>query len=119
MVQCFKADSFHFGTTLTSIVNFLASGSAPDFLKPFLGGGSSVALQKNDNGIRPLCSGDPIRRLVAKCFCLGGKDDINETFKNRNFGVGCPGGVELIAHSLRSSLLQLKSSGKGLLKIDF
>ena len=119
LVQCFKADSFHFGTTLTSIVNFLASGSAPDFLKPFLGGGSSVALQKNDNGIRPLCSGDPIRRLVAKCFCLGGKDDINDTFKNRNFGVGCPGGVELIAHSLRSSLLQLKSSGKGLLKIDF
>ena len=58
-------------------------------------------------------------RLVAKCFCLGGKDDINDTFKNRNFGVGCPGGVELIAHSLRSSLLQLKSSGKGLLKIDF
>ena len=40
LVQCFKADSFHFGTTLTSIVNFLASGSAPDFLKPFLGGGS-------------------------------------------------------------------------------
>ena len=29
----------------------------------------------------PLLSGDPIRRLVAKCFCLGGKDDINDTFK--------------------------------------
>jgi len=119
LVQCFKADSFHFGATLTSMVNFLASGSAPDFLKPFLAGGSSVALQKKDGGIRPLCSGDPFRRLVAKCFCLGGKDDINDTFKNRNFGVGCPGGVELIAHSLRSSLVQFRSTDKGLLKIDF
>ena len=89
------------------------------FLQPFLAGGVSIALQKNATAVRPLCCGDPIRRLVAKCFCLGGKDEISKTFKGKNFGVGCPGGVEVVAHSLRDVLGKYKSSDMGLLKIDF
>jgi hypothetical protein len=117
--QCAKAESFHFLNTITWCVNVLAQGKAPLFLRPFVAGGVSIALSKPKKGIRPLCSGDPIRRLVAKCFCLGGKDEITEVFKNRNFGVGCPGGVEIVSHSLRDSLEKHKGSGMGLLKIDF
>ena len=65
------------------------------FLQPFLAGGVSIALQKSATAVRPLCCGDPLRRLVAKCFCLGGKDEIAAVFKGKNFGVGCRGGVEV------------------------
>jgi hypothetical protein len=104
---------------LTCVVNLLADGQAPAFLRPFLAGGVSIALQKPGSGVRPLCCGDPLRRLVAKCFCLAGKDEIAELFKNRNFGVGCPGGVEVVTHSLRDVLAKHSRSKLALLKIDF
>jgi hypothetical protein len=116
--QCVRAESSSFGLSLTSVVNLLASGRAPSFLQPFLAGGVSIALQKPGGGVRPLC-GDPLRRLVAKCFCLAGKDEISEHFKGRNYGVGCPGGVEVVAHSLRDVLREQGESELALLKIDF
>ena len=118
--QCARAESFYFLTTLKRAVNHFASGEAPMFLQPFLAGGVSIALQKSATAVRPLCCGDPLRRLVAKCFCLGGKDEISATFKGKNFGVGCPGGVEVVAHSLRSTIAEHKHSDDlALLKIDF
>jgi hypothetical protein len=96
-----------------------AAGEAPDFLQPFVAGGVSIALSKPNRGVRPLCCGDSIRRLVAKCFCHGGKDEISKSFAGQNYGVGCPGGVEVIAHSLRDTLLRHKDSDLALLKIDF
>ena len=32
----------------------------------------TIALQKSATAVRPLYCGDPLRRLVAKCFCLTG-----------------------------------------------
>jgi hypothetical protein len=117
--QCLRAESFSFLSALTAVVNQLASGRAPLFLQPFLAGGVSIALEKSNNGVRPLCCGDPLRRLVGKCFCLGGKDDITREFFNKNFGVGCPGGVEVVAHSLRNVLEGRFEPNEALLKIDF
>src|SRR5690348_10485084 len=51
---------------------------------PFLLG-VSIALLKSNGGVRPLACGDPFRRLVAKCFCIGAKD--NFSFCWKNFGV--------------------------------
>jgi hypothetical protein len=48
-----------------------------------------------------------------------GKEEISAAFRGRNYGVGCPGGVEVVAHSLRDTLETHKSSKLGLLKIDF
>src|SRR5207249_1201452 len=93
-----------FVSSLTSLTNFFSAGRAPLFLQPFLAGGVSLAFAKPRGGIRPICCGDPIRRLVGKCFCLGAKEHISAHFKGLNFGVGCPGGVEVVAHSLRSVL---------------
>jgi hypothetical protein len=117
--QCMQAESWSFARQLTTVVNQLARGDAPSFLQPFLAGGRSIALQKPGSGVRPLCCGDPLRRLVAKCFCLAGKDEIAQIFKGRNYGVGCPGGVEIVAHSLRDVLQKHSGSKLGLLKIDF
>jgi hypothetical protein len=115
--QCARAESFHFVPTLTQAVNFFASGTAPMFLQPFLAGGVSIALAKPNKGVRPLCCGDPLRRLVAKCFCLGGKGEISRGFHGKNFGVGCPGGVEAVAHSLRDVLQKHRKSGLPFLKL--
>ena len=76
-------------------------------------------MQKTETAIRPLACGDPIRRLVGKCFCVAAKDDISEAFKGKNYGVGCKGGVEVIAHSLRDTLNKHKDPSLALLKIDF
>lgn len=88
-------------------------------MQPFLAGGVSIALEKSNSGVRPLCCGDPLRRLVGKCFCLGGKEDISKEFSGKNFGVGCPGGVEVVAHSLRNVLEGHAEPHEALLKIDF
>jgi hypothetical protein len=62
---------------------------------------------------------ETIRRLVGKCFCLAVKEDISKAFSGQNYGVGCKGGVEVVAHSLRDALNEHKGSRLGLLKIDF
>ena len=117
--ECMSSEAARFPIALTSAVNKFASGQAPDFLKRFIAGGVSIALEKNATSVRPLCCGDPIRRLVAKCFCIAGRDKIWEAFRGRNYGVGCPGGVEVVAHSLRDCIQKTKGSELGLLKIDF
>ena len=76
-------------------------------------------MEKSATAVRPLACGDPIRRLVAKCFCVAAKEDISLAFSGRNYGVGCPGGVEVVAHSLRDCLRKFKDSNLALLKIDF
>jgi hypothetical protein len=49
----------------------------------------------------------------------GGQEDITKEFFNKNFGVGCPGGVEVVAHSLRNVLEGRYGPNEALLKIDF
>ena len=66
---------------LTAVVNLLAFGEAPAFLQPVLAGGVSIALAKAKGGVRPLACGDPLRRLVGKCFCLGAKQDLPNFLK--------------------------------------
>ena len=79
----------------------------------------SIALQKNETAIRPLACGDPLRRLVGKCFCVVAREEISKNFEGRNFGVGCKGGVEVVAHSLRDVVSKSKDTKLALLKIDF
>jgi hypothetical protein len=117
--QAVRAETFNFGYQLTRCVNHFATGLAPAFLKPYIAGGVSIALVKSETAVRPLACGDPLRRLVAKCFCLAGKEQISKTFSSRNYGVGCKGGVEVVAHSLRDSLNAHRGSKLALLKIDF
>src|SRR3954466_13060812 len=50
---------------------------------------------------------------------LFGKDEISRGFKRKNYGVGCPGGVEAISHSLRDVLHKHRNFELALLKIDF
>ena len=117
--QATRAETYYFGSTLTRACNYFARGAGPEFLRPLMAGGVSIALEKSATAVRPLACGDPIRRLVGKCFCLGAKDQISRAFEGKNYGVGCKGGVEVVTHSLRDSIKAHKGSELGLLKIDF
>ena len=88
-------------------------------MRPFLAGGVSIALLKSNGGVRPLACGDAFRRLVAKCFCIGAKDDFSSFFAGKNFGVGCKGGVEVVSHTLRDFVSNHTGQGLAALKIDF
>jgi hypothetical protein len=99
--QATRAETYYFGSTLTRACNYFAQGMGPEFLRPLMAGGVSIALEKSATAVRPLACGDPIRRLVGKLFCLGGKEEISKAFEGKNYGVGCKGGVEVVAHSLR------------------
>ena len=70
---------------LTAAVNEFAAGLAPKFLRRYVAGGVSIALEKSKTAVRPLASGDPIRRLVAKCFCVAGKEENSKSFAGRNY----------------------------------
>ena len=61
--------------------------------------------------VRSLACGDPIRRLVAKCFCVAGKEEISKSFAGRN-------SVEVVAHSLRDCLKEHEGSKLGLLNSE-
>ena len=47
------------------------------------------------------------------------REEISKNFEGRNFGVGCKGGVEVVAHSLRDVVSKSKDTKLALLKIDF
>src|SRR4051812_17636300 len=81
---------------------------APDFCGAPLAKGVSIALTKGGSGVRPL-----------KCCCLGASDEIAHFCRGKNFGVGCPGGVEVVGHSLRDVLRTARPVGVSILKIDF
>jgi len=48
--QCYGEESWSFSGALIRAVNQLSNGDAPTFLKPFLAGGVSIALQKKGTG---------------------------------------------------------------------
>jgi hypothetical protein len=117
--QCARTECDSFLRGLSGIVNLLAAGEAPSFLRPFLAGGVSIAFSKSNGGVRPLACGDPFRRLVGKCFCIGAKEDFSNMFAGSNFGVGTKGGVEVVAHTLRDFVTHHMGEGLAALKVDF
>ena len=68
----------------------------------------STALVKSQQGstldIRPFAVGEALRRLTRKCLCVlvRSKASEFEFFQTHEFGVACPMGAEMIAHSLRA-----------------
>ena len=51
--------------------------------------------------------------------CLGAKEEFSSCFEGKNFGVGCPGGVEVVAHTLRDFVNNHVGEGLAALKVDF
>jgi hypothetical protein len=121
---CFKCHlQTNFLDTLTQFVNVFVAGKIIDSIAPLLAGASLSALEKKDNGVRPLACGNLLRRLASKCICSVNKDRFRKYLFPFQVGVAVPGGAEIVIHEARR-IRDLWSadeeySDHGFLKVDF
>ena len=75
-----------------------------------------VALEKNENDIRPIAVGNCIRRLVAKAACSQRKKEIADYLAPHQYKVSTPGGAEMMIHLIQ--LCHLSHPDWVILKLD-
>jgi hypothetical protein len=85
---------------LLQLCKQIQNGSAPG--SQLLIASRLVALDKEDNGVRPIAVGDMIYRLVAKVILR--KQFATDQLAPFQLGVQSPGGVEPIVHLLRHAI---------------
>jgi len=94
-----------FLTQFTRTIRFLAEGHVPVQFAPFLGGASLTALDKTKDGhfdVRPIASGEILRRIVAKCLCATQKERAGKFFvEGGQYGVACEAGMERVIDNTR------------------
>ena len=66
--QATRAESYNFGSTLTRACNYFARGRGPEFSRPLMAGGVSIALEKSQTAVRPLSVWGPHSALGGKVF---------------------------------------------------
>jgi hypothetical protein len=103
----------------TKLVNLVASGQVPETVRPFLAGASLTALNKDGKDVRPIASGDPLRRVVAKCCCYSILEDVRTLFEPLQQGCS-QNGTERIIHTFRNAVDKedQHTTTKILLKLD-
>ena len=87
--------------TLTSFVNHLLAGKAPDELHPFFAGARLCALEKGNDDVRPIAAEETLRRLVSKAVCLPIKQKAGSFFGRKQYGVAAAAGAERVIHLCR------------------
>ncbi|CAE8587669.1 unnamed protein product [Polarella glacialis] len=102
------------------VVHLLARGMAPHDLAQHLAGASLMALDKPHRGVRPIASGEVLRRITGKCLCSVVKETAQTFFKPSQVGVACPFGVDAAIQSCRAwTQREHGNRAKGLVKLDF
>ena len=87
---------------LTHVVNRMASGSVPMEARPFFFGARLVALRKRDDSLRPIASGETIRRLTGKALMAPLRDAAAAALlPHCQVGVGVRSGGDGMALALR------------------
>ena len=104
--------------SLTDLANILLAGKTPASVTPILFGGSLIALEKKDGGIRPIAVGYIWRRLTAKCANRHATESLTSILSPKQLGVGVKGGAEAAVHATRRYLQQMPE-GNILAKLDF
>ena len=86
---------------LVLVANLLAKGQAPTEIQPWLCGAALCALPKPDGGLRPVASGEVLRRLVSKCLLGTEVETLAEHLLPHQLAVGVKAGVETMPHLQR------------------
>ena len=83
---------------------------------PFVAGASLTALDKTKDevfDVRPIASGEILRRVVAKCMCATQKEQAGKYFvEGGQFGVACEAGMERVIHQTRRVVAQETSQAR-------
>jgi hypothetical protein len=96
----------------------MAAGSVAPDVRPYFFGAKSIALEKKGGGIRPIASGEVLRRLAGKVLCSQYQSEFSALFlKFNQFGVAVPGGIEALVHASRNLMRTLEADHIGL-KVD-
>jgi len=103
--------------SLTAFANLCLEGRVPSVVRPILYGASLCALNKRDEGVRPIAVDSTLRRLVAKAACQLVKEVTVAKLTPAQLGFGIQLGAGAAAHAARSFLNNL-TEGQALLKID-
>ena len=94
-----------FAHALTSLVNLLADGQAPSHMQAYIGGARGTALRKVSKtggpDVRPVCSGEALRRLVGKALLATEIDTLRKHLLPFQFAVGVQAGAEVLPHLAR------------------
>lgn len=117
MLSCKDSLSL-FLSNLTKFVNFLLRGQCPETVAPSLFGGTLIAIQKKDGGVRPIAIGYLWRRLAAKCANTAASLKLSDYLQPRQLGVGVKGGCEAAVHACRRFMGDMKDN-QIIVKLDF
>ena len=107
---------------ITQLCNVRANGSAPEHLRPYLGGANGFASAKDPkakaaehaevsaNGplrdARPVCSGEVWRRIVGKALLATESENLASHLFPHQLAVKVPAGAEILPHLARQWFLQ-------------
>ena len=109
---------------LTQVCSLIASGRFPASIRPLLFGARLTALQKKDNGIRPVAVGETLRRLTAKILVHQTAPSLGEDLLSRSsqVGVSVPFGAEamfMVAHTKARQLVDDVRMTSSMVTLDF
>ena len=108
-------------SSLTRLVNTMASGKVAAGVAPYLCGGNLFAAVKKDGGYRPVAVGDILRRLTSKCVAYAVAARASNHLRPFQYGVGVRGGCEGMVHATRGTMsdTSIPQEDRWLLQVDF
>lgn len=105
-------------STITSFMKVILNGKVPIDISPYFYGASLTALLKKRGGIRPIASGNVLRRIAAKIACRRVTPVLINLFKPNQLRVGIKNGAEAGAHAARIYFNIKHKNIKAFMKID-
>jgi hypothetical protein len=91
---------------LATLVADIQNGNIPSEVKPYILASTLIPLPKPDTNIRPIACGEIIYRVTASRAVKLLSKQIADILLPYQYGVGVPGGCEIILHDLQHTLEQ-------------
>ena len=88
--------------SISRFLGLLAAGTVPDSVRPVLFGARLIALVKKDKSLRPIASGDVMRRLCGKLLCAATRTKAAAYLVSHGqIGVAVPAGADAMVRAAR------------------
>ena len=104
-----------FVTAMAILANQISNGTAEGAL--FLTTSILVPLRKPNNGVRPICIGEMIYRMITKAVLISIDNVIPQALHTHQWGVNNPGGVEPMIALITDKFLQFQNRPSGTIPV--